>query len=75
MYPLFDPPVDEFSAPDEIRAWIGELEDLREQPAYKDTTARRELDHTLAQAREFLDASMDLQAPLAAERAVSGHRA
>jgi hypothetical protein len=75
MYPLFDPPVNEFSTPDEIRVWISELEDLRRQPAYKDTTARRELDHTLAQAREFLEASLDLQARLAAERRVSGHRA
>ncbi len=75
MYPLFDPPVNEFSTPDEIRAWISELEDLREQPDYKDTTARRELDWTLSQAREFLEASLELQARLAAGRRVSGHRA
>jgi len=75
MYPLFDPPVNEFSAPEEIRAWISELEDLRGQPDYKDATARRELDRTLSQARELLDASLDLQSRLAAGRRVSGHRA
>ncbi len=75
MYPLFDPPVNEFSAPDEIQAWIRELEDLRERPDFEDGTARRELDRTLSQARKFLEASLDLQARLAAGRRVSGHRA
>jgi len=75
MYRSFDPPVNEFSTRTRSGRGIRELEDLREQPDYEDTAARRERAHALAQARELLEASLDLQARLVAGRRVSGDRA
>lgn len=60
MYPLFDPPVTPFSAPSDIRSWIRELEDLAGKPEFASPAAKRELDHTLAEAREWLQTSLSV---------------
>lgn len=64
MYPLFDPPVNEFSPPDAIRSWIAELESLQRKPEYATGIARAELERTLAEARECLRASSSLDSDL-----------
>jgi hypothetical protein len=70
MYPLFDPPVNEFSPPEAIRSWIAELESLHRKPEYAAGTARAELERTLAEARECLQASLSLHAELDPPRQV-----
>lgn len=60
LYTLFDPPISPFSPPTAIREWIQDLEALSVQPEYAPADAREQLDSALAQAREWLEISLDV---------------
>jgi hypothetical protein len=57
MYLLIDPPVSPFSPPEQITAWISELEQLAQRPEYAERRPRKQLRAALAQARSWLRTS------------------
>jgi hypothetical protein len=60
MYYVFiDPPVDAFSPPDEIRAWIAELKSRESREEFQYPEGRKSLDSALAQAQGWLERSSE----------------
>jgi hypothetical protein len=57
MYLLIDPPVNPFSPPDQISAWIAELEQLASRPEYGEKGPRKQIRSAIAQARGWLRTS------------------
>jgi hypothetical protein len=66
MYLLIDPPVTAFSPPEQIAAWIAELEQLARLPEYGEKRPRKQIRSALAQAREWLRTSKRLDIALSA---------
>jgi hypothetical protein len=60
MYLLIDPPVTAFSPPDQIVAWIAELEQLAQRPEYREKAPREQIGAALVQARRWLRTSRRL---------------
>jgi hypothetical protein len=60
MYLLIDPPVTPFSGPDQIVAWIAELEQLEQRPEYREKGPRKQIRSAMAQARGWLRTSQRL---------------
>jgi len=58
-YVFIDPPVDAFSPPDEIRAWIEELRSRESREEFQYPEGRKSLDFSLAQARGWLERSSE----------------
>ncbi|HEX8903636.1 MAG TPA: hypothetical protein VF771_02200, partial [Longimicrobiaceae bacterium] len=55
MYTLFDPPVNEFSPPENISAWLHELRALASRPEFRDDPQNRQcLEDALAEAESML---------------------
>lgn len=50
-----NPPVNKFSEPEEIREWLGELENLREDPELQDLEHQAELRRHWNDARTWLE--------------------
>ena len=61
MYLLIDPPVTPFSPPDQIVAWIAELEQLAQRPENRENGARKQIGSALALARKYLRTSKRLE--------------
>ena len=61
MYLLIDPPVNPFSPPDQIIAWIAELEQLAQQPENRENGPRKQIGSELALARKWLRTSKRLE--------------
>jgi hypothetical protein len=61
MYLLIDPPVTAFSPPDQIAAWIAELEQLAHRPEYREKGPRNQIRSAMAQARDWLRTSERLE--------------
>jgi hypothetical protein len=55
-----DPPVTAFSPPDQIAAWIAELEQLALLPGYGEKVLRKQIRSAMAQARGGLRTSKHL---------------
>lgn len=62
MYLLIDPPVTAYSPPDQIAAWIAELEQLARLPEYDETGPRKQIRSAMTQARSWLRTSKGLNA-------------
>lgn len=61
MHLLIDPPVTAFSPPDQIIAWVAELEQLAQRPEYGDRANRKRIESALRQARRWLHNSGQLR--------------
>lgn len=61
MYLLIDPPVTHFSPPDQIVAWIAELEQLACRPEYAEKGPRKQIRSAIAEARRWLRTSERLE--------------
>jgi len=61
MYLLIDPPVNPFSPPEQIIAWIAELEQLAQQPENRENGPRKQIGSALALARKYLRTSKRLE--------------
>jgi hypothetical protein len=57
VYTLIDPPVNPFSAPEKINAWIEELRTWFSLPEFQYPDNRKRLDKAMADAQRWLEQS------------------
>lgn len=62
MYTLIDPPVNAYSRPEQISAWIDELRGWVALPEFQHADNRKRLDAALAQAQSWLERSRSMAA-------------
>jgi|GEM_PF-4858843 len=60
-YMLIDPPVSPLSSPVRIQAWLEELVARAADPQYSDPTVQKQIQHAIAEAREWLRYSRELR--------------
>lgn len=59
-YMLIDPPVSPLSSPARIQAWLQELAARAADPRYSDPTIQKQIQHAIAEARDWLSPPPDL---------------
>lgn len=58
-YLLIDPPVSPLSPRAKIQEWVEELARRAEDPQYSDPNVRRQIQHAIAEALDWLAAAQD----------------